>query len=131
MNISREFLKDKKFMPKISFKKSPIHIVKILQEKKETVRTDDGPVDGIKYLVEEEGIQKTIFTGSLSLIEQLSNFNLGETVKISMKTIPGNDGKYRSSYEVLPTQMNVPTPSIGERGEVTLDDDINPDEIPF
>ncbi|GAG08913.1 unnamed protein product, partial [marine sediment metagenome] len=99
MESSKQYLKDNDIVPRISFKKDPKHTVKLLNDKIDTLKTNDGETQGVKYLVEEGGEKKTFFTGSVGLIQKLSDFNVGDTVVIEMKSI-NKDGNYISVFEV-------------------------------
>jgi len=101
MQASKQYQKDHKIMPFISFKDGKSHSVKLLNDKVDTLTGTDGKeVEGIKYLVEENGEKKTFFTSSNTLISKLADLGEGDEVSIRMKSVQGKDGKWRSSYEV-------------------------------
>lgn len=87
MDASKKFLNDNKILPRISFKDGKIHTVKIIKDKEETIPDGrGGTASGIKYLVEENGVQTTIFTSSAGLIAKLAMCESGDVVSIEMKT---------------------------------------------
>lgn len=101
MQASKEFLKKQNITQFISFKEIPRHTVKLISEKEKTLQTRDGMVSGMSYLVEENNEQKEFFTGSISLIQKLANYNIGDTVIIEMKSFKNESGQYRSKYYVM------------------------------
>lgn len=101
MNNSKDFLKKYNIVPFISFKETPKRNVKLMSDEISTLKgTDGNPVEGVKYVVEEEGSKKSFFTSSISLIQKLSEFNPGDEVTIEMKSRKGNDGKWKSYFVV-------------------------------
>ena len=100
MKESKQFLKDKNIKPRISFKDGNPHVVKLINDKIDEI--DDGTgktVEGMSYLVEEDGDQKTFFTSSIGLISALSELEHGAVVRIVMKKKKGEKG-YISFYEI-------------------------------
>lgn len=99
MEASKKYLASNKIIPFISFKSQPEHTVKLIDDKEDSIMTQEGKQDGMKYLVEEDGTQKSFFTTSISLVQQLANFNKGDevTIKLGSKKV---DGQFRSSYTV-------------------------------
>ena len=68
MDASKKYMEKNGFGDRISFNDLSAHTVKLLKEKEDTIPDGKGgTVSGIKYLVEENGKQKTIFTGSIGL----------------------------------------------------------------
>lgn len=101
MEASKEYLKKNNIVPTISFKDGTAHTVKLVQDKLDTITGNDGKdVEGVAFLVEEDGEKKRFFTSSVSLIQKLSSVESGSTVTIQMKKSKGQDGKYKSYYEV-------------------------------
>ena len=93
MKNSQQYLKDKGVVSRISFKKEPKHVVKLMADEKDSIQDDSGvTIEGVKYTVEENGEQKTFFTSSVGLIQALSEKNEGETVTIEMKSKKGLNG---------------------------------------
>lgn len=101
MKASKEFLKEKGIVPRISFKDKEKHIVELVKDKKEAITDENGEKkEGVKYLVKENGQLKSFFTASLSLIEKLAEFKPGSKVAIQMKTKKvGND--YINYFDVM------------------------------
>lgn len=86
MDASKNWMKESGLSSRISFNDGSIHTVKLIKDKEETIPDGKGgSIKGMKYLVEEHGEQKTIFTGSIGLISKLSVCEAGDTVTIQMK----------------------------------------------
>ena len=93
MNASKDYLKQNEIMPRISFKEKPRRVLTLLEDKLDTITDDDGKkIEGVKYLVEENGEKKTFFTGSVGLIQKLSEFEKGTEVVIELKSKKGEKG---------------------------------------
>ena len=127
MEISKQFLNDSNWVPRISFKKTPVATVKLLDEKIDKIMTDDGETQGVKYLVEENGEKKSFFTGSMPLIQALSEYNKGDVVTIKMKSIKGRDGTFRSQFVVTKDSQDEQE----KEGSSYSEPEIDPDSIPF
>ena len=101
MQASKDYMKENNMLPSISFELNKNTVVKMLKDKKDSVkdkRTGE-PVHGVRYLVEQNGEKKTFFTGSYVLIEKLSNCNEGDVVTIRQIKKQGQSGPI-TSYEV-------------------------------
>lgn len=113
MDASKKYMAEnaKEYGDRISFKDDgPIHTVKILKDKEDTIPDGQGgKVKGMKYLVEEDGVQKTIFTGSIGLVSKLAKCNAGDVVTIKLGT-----ANNKSFYTVTKEGEE-----IKEEGEVT------------
>lgn len=121
MDASKKWMKDNGFMNKISFQDGAAHTVKILKDKEDSL--PDG-TKGMKYLVEEDGEQKTIFTTSVGLVGKLSLCNEGDVVTIQMKK-----ANNKSFYTVLKGDgEELQTPD--EVGEIQVGDDDEPEKEP-
>ena len=90
MQYSKEFLKTHQILPRISFKDRQPHTVKLVKDKLETVNSDKGPKDGVRYLVEENGEPKSFLTCSPNLISTLSSFEPGDIVTIQLQSKKSN-----------------------------------------
>lgn len=85
MDASKKYTKEHGGQ-RISFNDGSAHTVKLIKDKVDTIPDGKGGnVSGMKYLVEEGGEQKTIFTGSIGLISKLANCEPGDVVVIQMK----------------------------------------------
>lgn len=127
MEASKEFLKDKNILGRISFKESPVHTVVLEKDKIDTITgTDGNEVTGVQYLVKEDGEVKTFFTSSVSLVQKLSEYKAGDMVRITMKSVKGTDG-FRTAYEVAP----VDTGDDLEKPEEEKSEEELIEEIPF
>ena len=88
MQNSKQWMKESGCGNKISFKDGSAHTVKLLKDKVDSIPDGrGGTINGMKYLVEENGEQKTIFTGSVGLISKLVECEEGDVVNIQMKSI--------------------------------------------
>lgn len=86
MDASRKYMKDNGIGSRISFADGAMHTVKLLKDKEDTIPDGKGGnITGMKYLVEEKGEQKTIFTGSVGLIAKLAACEVNDVVNIQMK----------------------------------------------
>lgn len=85
MENSKKWIKEGGYGNRISFNDGSTHTVKLLKDKVDTIPNGKGgTVSGMKYLVEEDGEQKTIFTGSIGLVSKLSACEVGDVVTIKM-----------------------------------------------
>jgi len=101
MNGSKEYLKENDIMPYISFKDGQAHTVKLLSDKADKIKDKDGEEkEGMKYMVIEDGTEKSFFTSAISLIQKLADKEEGSEVVIQMKSAKGADGQWKSFYEV-------------------------------
>ena len=108
MQIAKDYLKEKGVRPYISFKNNPRHIVTLKNAKKDSLKGQDGKVvEGMSFLVDENGEEKKFFTQSTSLIGQLAEFEFGDTVTIEMKR-KNVDGSVKSYYVVTSGKKVVP-----------------------
>ncbi len=86
MDASKEYMKKNGIGARISFADGSAHTVKLLRDKVDTIPDGKGGnIEGMKYLVEENGEQKTIFTGSVGLISKLAECKPLDLVTIQMK----------------------------------------------
>lgn len=92
MKESKEYLKQNNIAVRISFKQQPVHTVKLMGDKITEINSDGEIVKGVEYSVLEGGEPKTFFTSSDYLIQTLSEFPEGTTVKIEMKSKKGTKG---------------------------------------
>lgn len=104
MDNSKKYLEKNNTNQYISFKDGEAHTVKLMDDKEDTMPDrfgkEGGTINGMKYLVEENGIKKTFFTSSIGLISKLSEFEKGSTITIQMKSVKIND-EFRSEFVVL------------------------------
>jgi len=101
MENSKSYLKDHSILERISFKDKKPHTVVLGKDKLDTIKDQQGKeLEGVRFLVKEDGEAKSFFTTSISLIQKLANKEAGDTVVIQMKSRQGDDGQYRSYYEV-------------------------------
>ena len=99
MNESKAYVKDHNIIPTISFKDGKAHVLKIIQDKRRTIQTDQGDKEGVSYKVMEGETLKRFFTSSDALIVKLADIEEGESVKIQMKSRKTQDG-FINFYEV-------------------------------
>lgn len=99
MQGAKDYLKNSDIMQRISFKDGSAHTVKMIKSKVDKIRTEDGEVEGVKFLVEEDGENKSFFTQSIGLIQKLADVEEGETVTIKMASKKIN-GQFRSAFVV-------------------------------
>lgn len=112
MQGSKDFIKKNNIVPFISFKDQARHQVKLLSDEIGQLKGIDGKdVEGVKYVVEENGEKKSFFTSSISLIQKLSVFNPGDEVVVEMKS--RKDGNSWKSYFVVSKVGDEP-PSVTE-----------------
>lgn len=116
MDQSKEYLKKNNIRPRISFKDGNPHTLRIVKDKIDSVQDDMGKqVEGIRYLVEEGGEQKTFFTASVGLIEKLAQVAEGTEVVVQMKRKKSDGGGYKSFFEVRsPQEASEEAPSFEE-----------------
>jgi len=114
MQNSENYMKANGLQDRISFNDLSAHTVKLLKDKEDTIPDGKGgQVKGMKYLVEEDGVQKTIFTGSIGLVSKLAKCKEGDVVTIKM-----GKANNKSFYTVTKDGAEV-----AEEGEVTPVDD--------
>jgi len=86
MEASKNYMKEGGFDNRISFNDGSVHTIKLLKDKEDTIPDGKGgSIKGMKYLVEENGEQKTIFTGSIGLIGKLAICSVNDVVTVQMK----------------------------------------------
>jgi len=130
MENTAKFLKDNNVVPFISFKDKKVHTVELLKDKMETITDAQGETkEGVKYLVKEGGTVKSFFTTSISLLQQLADKQKGDVVSIQLKSKKGEDGKYKSYYEVWEDLAN--DSSDDEEEIPIIDDDLYEGDTPF
>lgn len=118
MKNSEDYMKKNGIGSRISFSDGAAHTVKLLKDKEDSIPDQKGgDVVGMKYLVEENGEQKSFFTGSVSLIAKLAACNEGDIVTIKM-----GKANNKSFYTVTHQGGK----EVGIAGEETTD----PDEVP-
>lgn len=133
MKGAKEYLKVNDIMPRISFKEKPLHVVKLLNSKQDTLPDGKGGVvSGLKVLVEEDGEKKTFFTSSAALITRLAEFEEDDVVTIELKSKKSEKG-FISVYEITKGSglskrteaEKIPVINLEE------DDEIKAEDIPF
>jgi len=106
MDSAKTFSKEKGWGNRISFKKTPKVLVKLISDEKKTIQDDAGKdVEGILIKVLQDGEEKEIFTSSASLISQLVDYEPNDVVVIEMKRNKTPAG-YRSSFVVSKPKAN-------------------------
>jgi len=118
MESAKDFLKDKNILSFISFKDKSPHTVELVKDKVDTIRNQQGEeLQGVKFLVKENGENKSFFTTSISLLQKLADKSPGDVVTIEMKSRKGDDGQFRSYYEVSsPEDIPVIQENAGDQG---------------
>jgi hypothetical protein len=130
MEASKAYMKKNGFGDRISFSDLSAHTVKLIDEKEDSIPdTRGGTIAGMKYLVEENGEKKTIFTGSIGLITKLAQCNKGDTVTIKMSKA-NNKSFYvvkRGDEEIGVKEVSEDMPTIypGDAPDTAM----NPEEI--
>ena len=100
MKEIRDWLHNHQVLPKISFKDRQEHEIEIVKARAESFTNDKNElVEGIKFLVKEDGEPKTFFTASSDLLLKLADSNEGERYKIKMIT-KNVGGKIKTGYDV-------------------------------
>lgn len=102
MENSKKFLKKHSIFPKISFKDKKPHTVELVKDKIETIGTESGEKEGVRYLVKEDGEMRSFLTCSASLISTLANYQPGDVVIIQLMSKNLN-GKLISVYQIEKT----------------------------
>lgn len=88
MDASKNYMKENGILDRISFNDGAAHTVKLIKDKQDSIpdqASQGGRKEGMKYLVEEDGEQKSFFTGSIGLISKLAKCEEGDVVTIQMK----------------------------------------------
>jgi|GEM_PF-3660944 len=118
MENSKKYMKENGLSSRISFNDLSAHTVKVLRDKEDTIPDGKGgTVKGMKYLVEENGEQKSIFTGSVGLVAKLAEVEPNTTVTIQMKK-----ANNKSYYTVVLADGQV----VGEADDQIADDEEAP-----
>lgn len=101
MENTKQYLKDRDILPRISFKDKQPHTVELVKDKIDTITDQQGnQKEGIKFLVKEDGVIKSFFTTSVGLLQQLSDKKKGDVVTVEMKSKKDDSGEYKSYYTV-------------------------------
>jgi hypothetical protein len=134
VDASKKYLKENKILSRISFKESPTHTFTLEKDKLETITGTDGQEKaGVQYLVQEDGEFKTWFTGSPSVIQKIAEYKSGDTVKVTMKSVKGNQGQFISVFEVELVEKG-DGEKVEDEEDVVTDDagnEVNIEDIPF
>lgn len=88
MEASKKWMEKNSYNDRISFQDGLAHTFKVLKDKEDSIpdaNSQGGRKHGMKYLVEEDGVQKEIFTGSIGLISKLAKIEAGAVVTAQMK----------------------------------------------
>ena len=132
-NAAQQFIKDNKISQFISFNDGQPHTVTLKDSSPSSIkdpRTKE-TLEGLSWKVTENGEDKSFFTRSTMLIQKLNSFNAGDTVTITMKKAPNENGELRTSFTVkLAGQQNV-TANEESISEPPPEDDIDVSQIPF
>lgn len=133
MDASKEYLKENKILSRISFKENPTHTFTLEKDKLETITGSDGQEKaGVQYLVKEDGEHKTWFTGSPSVIQKIAEYKTGDTVKVTMKSVKGNNGQFISVFEVESVESAEPVEKeINTIADIPEEEEVNIEDIPF
>jgi len=104
MDASKKFLDTNDIIPFLSFGDGEPHTVTIFKDKEDQMENTQGDkagemIDGVSYLVEEDGTKKSFFTASVTLIGKLAEKKAGDVVTIRQTKTKGSKG-FRTSYEV-------------------------------
>lgn len=111
MQASKEFMRSHNIYPRISFQDRLVHEVELVSDKNDSYRDTQGVAhEGVKFLVKEDGVLKTFFTTSASLISFLSTCDTGDFVNIEMQS-KNIGGSMKTVYRM------------SKSGEAVLDDD--------
>lgn len=87
MDVSKAYMEKNGYNDRISFADGAVHTFKVLKEKEDSipdVTSPGGRKTGMKYLVDEDGVQKEIFTGSIGLISKMAKIAIGTVVTANM-----------------------------------------------
>lgn len=115
MENSKKWMSENGLSTRISFNDGSAHTVKLIADKEDKIPDGKGgTVSGMSYKVEENGEEKTIFTGSVGLIGKLAEVEVGTVVTIQMRK-----ANNKSFYTVVKADGK----TVGED-----DDDIADDE---
>ena len=99
MDASKKYMEANGYNDRISFADGAVHTFKVLKDKEDSIpdaTSPGGRKHGMKYLVDEAGVQKEIFTGSIGLISKLAKVEPGTLVTVNM--FKANNKSY---YKVL------------------------------
>ena len=117
MEASKKYMEENGYNDRISFADGAIHTFKVLKDKEDSIPdaiSPGGRKHGMKYLVEEDGVQKEIFTGSIGLISKLAKVECERIVKEKM--FKENNKSY---YKVLVDGAEI----VDEGDEPVISDD--------
>lgn len=128
MENSKQFLHDNNILARISFKDGQAHTVKLVKDKIDQIPDDQNKgrmIDGVKYMVTENGEPKTFFTSSVGLIQKLAECKEEAEVTIQMKSKKGPKG-YISFFEVREAgSEEIPTIEENYEGEQSFHEQLN------
>jgi len=106
MEEIKQWLKSHQILPRISFKDRKEHTIEIIKARAESFNNDkDELVEGIKFLVKEDGEAKTFFTASQDLLLKLADCQEGEVFKVKM-CAKNVGGVIKTYYEVKKVEDN-------------------------
>ena len=99
MDASKKYMEQNGYNDRISFADGATHTFNVMKDKEDSIpdaTSPGGRKHGMKYLVDEGGVQKEIFTGSIGLISKLAKVEPGTAVTVNM--FKANNKSY---YKVL------------------------------
>jgi hypothetical protein len=103
MNAAQEYVKDHAQFPRVELKDLKDHILELQNCKADTIedKNTKKDIEGVKFLVKENGELKTIFTTSVVLIQKLADLvDSKSTVRVTQVKYFGNNNKELTSYNV-------------------------------
>jgi len=89
--------------PFMSFGDMQPHTVKLISDERAEIDDANNPgekVQGVRFVVQADGIDQEFFTGSIGLIQKLASCNVGDVVTIKQVKGKNAKGAFRTSYEV-------------------------------
>ena len=118
MDAAKEYTKDyaenSGRRPFISFGDMQEHTMKLVSDERAEIDDANNPgkkVQGVRFVVEADGMEQEFFTGSIGLIQKLSACNPGDVVTIKQVKGKNASGAFRTGYEVKRGGESVQTES--------------------
>lgn len=126
-DFAKNYAQESGQRPFMSFGDMQPHTVKLISDERAEIDDTNNPgekVQGVRFVVESDGMEQEFFTGSIALIQKLSVCNPGDIVTIKQVKSKNAKGAFRTSYEVkraggetvkTQNEMMEEEPEVGEK----------------
>lgn len=110
-SFAKEYQETSGRRPFLSFGDQQPHTLKLVKDKRDKMDDPNNPgqtVDGVRFVVEKEGVEMEFFTSSIALIQKLAVCDTGEVVTVQQVKNKGPKG-FRTTYKVTRGDSEIKT----------------------